>query len=535
MLRGEFFTDSIHGCRGTIASVDPLFDERLGYHAIRRVARPESPFAGVLARDDTGVTALLVEVGGVGGWPARLMHRSSEHMLAPVDVVAGGSVAEIVLPWCSERVDAFLARRRRAGQPLGAGEAVTLGVCILRGAHDLLEPDGGVGSWWLTSQGRPVFAPGADAGEARGAAVASDPRGAADSVAQASVSGAGAHIAALKALGAACRDRGIEAAILLCAGRLAEAVATESRDRAPGRWNASITSTLAEGEESLFALASAEPLDTSSLRPRPARSLQGEFDALLDDPGGVIDTEAERPPRRFWRVWGFVRDQVRQAGARHVDPEIADVAADTWRRTRGGAGRVLRRPLVVGAVLMVLIVGVGVLWPDDGGGGGEPAGAGPRAATSPADRAAAPGAGAATDPATSGGDAAAPPGESVPGDPAATTGLASLADGLLVSRAACQYGAACAAAVYEDDAAAQRVRPAAGGASGGRPIDAAPRARELTLVDDLGGVAVVRVSLRSQPAVGRAAEMLIIVQTDRGWRIRDVFDVLDAPPAGERE
>ena len=79
---------------------------------------------------------------------------------APLDIARrpGGHV--VVLPWCTERVDVFVGRRRAASSPLSGGEVVTLVVSALRGtaeAHRGRSGDeaGPQGTWWLTDAGRP--------------------------------------------------------------------------------------------------------------------------------------------------------------------------------------------------------------------------------------------------------------------------------------------------------------------------------------------------------------------------------------------
>ena len=552
-----------------IAGMDASIGERLGYHVIRRVAPPESPFAGVLARDDTGETVLLAAVGGAEGWDPGWEAGAGEHRLIPRDVLAREGGNEVVLPWCVERVDAFVSRRHRVGAPLRAGEAVTIAVCVLRGASECLAHAEAAGAWWLSADGRPVFARhGAPARAARPGDAA---------LREGSVSGSGAdavrsaHTAAFGAVAAASQDSGIAAAILECAARLSESAAAD-RDRAPARWSANVRATLRMCEDELFARASAEPLDTRSLSPRTSRSLQLGFDELLGERARDGDAPPEReraawraprggrgparredgPARRedapLRRAVRFVAGQLRDATARHVDPEIAEVAADTWRRTRGGAGRAVKRPIAVGAVLAAVVVTVGVMWPDDGG--REPrasvssaetsaGGAHSGGARSPGEAGHADGASGLPVPAGAGADAASTARSDAPGavvdddDDAPEVGIAGVADALLAARGACAEIAACAPSVYEDAGAAARVGPPQVGALATRAIDVEPTAREAALVDDLGGVAVIRVTPRAVDA-GVSAQMLVIVQTERGWRIRDVFDVSDAPPTGER-
>lgn len=504
---------------GKIWLVDTLRDVRLGYHVVRHVLRPESPFAGVLARDATGATALLVKVGELGGWPVGRMVGATEHELTPFDVISNEGAHEVVLPWCSETVDGFLFRRRAAAQPLTAGEVVTLGVCVLRGARELVAgeragvaragagADGDAvdaGRWWLTLDGRPVFCPAAGEAEVE------------------------VHAATLEAIAEGCRDGGVAAVVRACAARLVAATHAADRAHAPGRWAGGVAAALEEGEDALFALSDPAPLEMRSLRPRPSRSLQGDFDAVL---AGPQPEPAVMPLKhgKTGRAWSFVASQLRQATARHIDPEIADVATDTWRRTRGGAARVLRKPLVVAIVLVVLIVVVGTLWPDPGNG------------ASTADQPHTISEGVVPAPAASG-TAASPAVEpgldeiraSEPAPPV-LEGIAAVADALLVARNACHDDADCATRVYEDASAASRVAATAvaDGASNARPLDAQPRTRSVVLIDDLGGVAVLRVALNAPVPGNVNAEMLIIVQTERGWRIRDVFDVLDAPPSGD--
>ncbi|HOA86895.1 MAG: hypothetical protein R2732_04260 [Microbacteriaceae bacterium] len=541
--------------------MDASIGDRLGYHVIRRVAPPESPFAGVLARDDAGETVLLAAVGGAGGWDAGWEAAAGEHRLIPLDVIArvhGGN--EVVLPWCVERLDAFVLRRQRAAAPLRAGEAINIAVCVLRGAAETLALHGRGGAWWLTADGRPVFARHVVA-SGQGEAPDDPAMPGAHDTAGAVDAGAPAHIVALGAVAAACRDRGIAAAIMVCAQRLGDAAAAD-RERAPGRWSASVAAALAASEDSLFALANAEPLDTRSLSPRPSRSLQPEFDELLGGAGdaGGDEPRAEsgawrersggrRAPRgagTLRRAACFVGGQLRDATARHVDPDIAEAAVDTWQRTRGGAGRAVRRPIVVGAMLAAVVVIVGVMWPDgEGRVPGEPGTAADTVSAAAASGGVpAPGDSGAVDARSgpllgSAEDDAAPglaqgSGAGVaPGEGGPATGIAGLADALLTARAECADDAGCASSVYEDAAVAARVALPRERALASRPIDRAHAARELALVDDLGGVAVLRVTARGADA-SAASQMLIIVQTERGWRIRDVFDVSDAPPTDER-
>ena len=492
--------------------------DRIGYHIVRRVAPPESPFAGLLARDDTGTTSLLVGVGEPLGWPTGASWGDGEHMLVPLDVIAAPAGNEVVLPWCTEPVEAFLERRRLSGQELMAGEAVTLGVCVIRGARDAIGAEGAGceanGEWWLTGDGQPMFVPRA-ATEARAVHTA-----------------IAVHTATLDAIAGSARDRGIEQLMRSSAARVTEATVSCDRSVAPGRWAATVGAALDACEDELFATSSPAPLEMRSLRPRVARSLSGgEFDRVLigEDPGGVRGgAGAERDPERRHtaklggRIWRFATGQLKDAAARHVDPDIADAATDTWRRTRGSVARGLRRPVVVGLVLAILVVCVGVLWPTDEGGVASRDTTVPEFEAQQEQGTEAP---AVEPPESSEAPAVAPPETSVA--PPELEGLPAVASSLLTARSACGDAAECTQRIYEDADAASRVALPAPEASSLRAIDAAASARSVALVDDLGGVAVLRVERAGSPS-----EMLIVVQTERGWRIRDVFDVLDAPPTG---
>lgn len=518
--------------------MNTLQEARLGYHLVRRVQQPESPYDGMLARDDAGMTVLLVKVGEPGGWPVTRVAGDTEHGLMPFDVLAHEEWHEVVLPWCSETVEAFLARRRRAAQPLSAGEAVTLGVCVLRGAQGMAiapsvtaasrGPATVSGAWWLMLDGRPVFSP-----DALGAAdrIGEGGGGALNASGAGSASIAEVHAATLRAIAEACRDAGVEAVVETCAERLLDAAQNGDREHAPGRWAATILAVLEMCEDDLFQLSEAAPLETRSLRPRPSRSLHGDFASLLAEP--AAETSATAEDASTGRVWRFLSSQIRQGTARHIDPEIADVATETWRRTRRGVAGVVRRPLVVALGLALLIVMVGALWPDDRR--VSAADANPTTGVADATEAEEIPPGESDrrgEPADAGDQAAL---EAAPGDEArALEGIAAAANALLVARVACNDDTECTAHIYEDAAAPvgrAGPRDADEQESHRRPLDVPPHARALTLIDDLGGVAVLRVSLATPVAGEVNAEMLIIVNTERGWRIRDVFDVLDAPPS----
>ncbi|HWI30782.1 MAG TPA: hypothetical protein VNT50_04785, partial [Microbacterium sp.] len=146
----------------------PLTD---AYRPVRAIVPPETPIGGILSRAGDDIV-VLVDAGELTAWPG-WGFTDAQHVLAPLDLARRAGGHDAVLPWCSERVDVFLGRRRAASAPLGGGEIVTLAVSALRGAAEAHSGRGGdapspTGAWWLTDAGCPVFvhAESGDAAEA---------------------------------------------------------------------------------------------------------------------------------------------------------------------------------------------------------------------------------------------------------------------------------------------------------------------------------------------------------------------------------
>ncbi|MET0741361.1 MAG: hypothetical protein ABWZ26_07405 [Candidatus Nanopelagicales bacterium] len=235
-------------------------------------------------------------------------------------------------------------------------------------------------------------------------------------------------------------------------------------------------------EEQLFAIADPEPLATSLLGPRAARDLF----TLDREPVAAIDDDA-RPT-----TWV-------EALARHVDADLADVVS----RATTGVWRRLRRPregsrkpwlLAAGAAAAVLVTGL--LWPSGVGGPATADTHGSRVdptapATTPA-----PTADTRTSPV--GGDAQAAPAD-----------LVEVANLLLAARAACAGDPTCLADVMLDPATP--VDPGA--------VDLDQSQRSTSLLDDFGGMAVLRVD-----AVDGAtpSQLVVVMLDDDRWLLRDV-------------
>ncbi|WP_121149432.1 hypothetical protein [Microbacterium sp. AG1240] len=238
----------------------------------------------------------------------------------------------------------------------------------------------------------------------------------------------------------------------------------------------------AECEDALFGCADPEPLLTEVLGPRRARHL-----------ATTSETGQATSERSLWQRLAF-----------HMDADLADTASDAVhaivRRIRRSPSR--RRAIVIAVVIAGLIAAAGMLWPTDGA--DITPGAAPAQQSSAADA-----------------EGGVNPSGSSPDEPDPATGdIAAATTELLDRRLACG-DIACLTRVLEDPA---RELPAG-------VIDHSPDDRRATLLDDLGGVVVVRLDSLS----GRDTQIITVVDTKDGWRIRDVHDVTDAPSRASSE
>jgi hypothetical protein len=279
------------------------------YRTIRGLsAGREAPWAGTLCQDAAGAAFQVVDADVLGddwaGWRAA----PDSHVLAAVDVVRRTSGHDAVLPVCDEPVTALLDRRAGAGAPLSAGEAVTLGISLLRGMGELpSDAAASCAEWWLTGDGRPVVVSGAGRDDARTAT-------------------------------AALVERLRNHVDLSCWGRVHDAVTVERLS----------TVEMDAAEAALFAEAAPEPLATAVLAPRTARSVTRNAAPEIEPV----------PPADPWTVRAL----------RHVDGDLADMVSrattSLWRRARatpGSAGR--RSPWAIAGGVAGLIVAGGLLWP----------------------------------------------------------------------------------------------------------------------------------------------------------------------------
>jgi hypothetical protein len=230
-------------------------------------------------------------------------------------------------------------------------------------------------------------------------------------------------------------------------------------------------------EDALFRAADPEPLLIEVLGPASRRVAdRSDGDAGMPDAPG---------PRRAW--WSLL--------ATAMDSGWAGVASDLAHRARRAAkkpsGNRIRPVLwAVAAAATVLVIGLS--WPDST--------EHPAAAEVPT-----------VAPSTAPAPETAPPAATSAPDVAGPDDPAEALTALLAARDACT-DVACRAALNED--AAEHVP---GGA-----ID--DTARSIRLLDDFGGLAVFRIE-----ASGHPSQLVTIVTTPDGWRVRDVFDAADPP------
>ncbi len=468
------------------------------YRPIRRIAPPDVPIAGVLAAQGEN-TVLLTDVDTV---PTQWWRDApAAHLLAPRDVARRADGHDAVLPWCVVTVGSYL--RARADEPLSGGEGVTLAVSLMRGCAEAALParfgDDPIavphGRWWLTDQGKPLFAVGE---------------------------------------GAAAREETAELLGVLastCADRVVARLATEAADSIRVR---SPVAVLVRLEESMFEACAPRPLlvriaDPLTLRPLGARELrpQGESDGEVTAPRFIGAGEGQQARSGSAARWW---DGVRAAGTRLL--HRGDRRREPHQRSR-------RTPLLVGASLAATILAVGLLWPQPDGESGENAAAAASAPPSAGPGNAAPDASPAEPQVTSAtvieGAEGTPGGEGRPTDgasapeaeqtaivPTAPEPAPSLPaeDGAGPTSSRDAEVVATAAALL---AAVAECRPQQScGPLLAEGVDMArvPAGGEIQLLEDFGGVAVLRVV-----ADDAVASLISIERVDGAWRVREATTV----------
>ncbi|MEV7633434.1 hypothetical protein AB0N64_13625 [Microbacterium sp. NPDC089318] len=439
------------------------------HRAIRMLDGHESAYPGELITDGD-LRGVRVDAATVP--EALWAFAGAEHVAGVRDVLRRADGHDVLLPWCAERVEAFLGRRAAAESPLTAGETVTLVGSLLRGIVEVGDR-GVVGHWWLTDEARPLFAPG------EGIDCAESAMG----------------------LVARLRESGTDRAM----DRLLGEIAGAARDRRV------VHRSIERWERGLTELAAPRPLLRAVFAPERVTAVEAhrsrlpvDAEALAEGPTGVLslrkralETVLLIRERAAWRLPGRARIATAAAGRRAEAP------------ARAGRGRIA---LVGGAVAGVVLLG-GLMWPpsDEQSGAAESQIVETPARQVDADR----GSGAEPD-ATRRTDAGARE-KPVSAPDAVEDGSAEhRAVELLAAVADCTDAGdtTCAQAVVEGAGALVQQRLAGADAK-----------REVTAVEDYGDVSVLRLGSSGE----RGEQILVLVAQKDGWLVRDVYDVADQP------
>lgn len=419
---------------------------------MRPIDGTAGPLPGMLTCLPSGERRVFVHSGSVGvDWPG-WRSQPDGHILAAHDVVRRVDGHDIVTELCVETLAGFISRRAMERAPLSRGEAVTVGVGVLRGCAELRGAIGVTGEWWLTDSGRPVFAATAGRLPLREASTAIL-----------------ADVARTIALPPAWSQ--------------ASGVLSEPR---------SVLEDHTRAEAALFSIAEPAALRGVGI----GNGDRGSLATWTSD--GSSDESARAQP-----MWHSV--------ARHIDADLGEfvsrTATELWRRMRG-ARHHRRAPVILAAAAAITVLAVGLWWPSGTGESSDPMVAEPTRAgeSSPRERAPSP---------------STPPPDATPVPPdggglRADRDLEEIAGALLDSLRACEGDDSCRAQFLSG-------APVGWGA-GATNLDSAQRV--VTLIDDLGGVAVLRVDAESG---AETPQLIVIGQHDDEWLLRDVHDVEQQP------
>jgi len=499
------------------------------HRLIRAIDGKDGPFAGTLVAFDETV-AVCVDAEHLGGW-AGWAFSGSEHVCGVLDIRRRADGHDVLLPWCTQRVETFLGRRDASDSPLTPGELGTLVASVLRGVRELGPDADVVGDWWLTGEGRPMFVHG-EGGSAR------------------------ARTAALvERLARRQADRSTARVLEEASSALRQPRHPVDDDR---RW-----------EEHLFARAAPRALQLDVFAPERASDITPRLvaaDVASQDreserrrrragenrtsalKGTASRSDRARGPRMSRRderrrkegrsnrrrmLDGLHRRERSVPGTSGVLRALADGARARLERFREGPRPVVRRRpqhdvvgsqpprasrrrsvLVAGSLGAAVLIG-GLLWPSDPG--EAPAEASSQKVQEPDE---------SDGGAASGEDAEVPPTsnpDQVPSPPKSESGAALDAlPSLLEAVSACAQDAVehCADAVAEGSRT-----PSDGVAVLG------PSGSTATLVDDYGDVAVIRLTPIDS---GVTDQMMVLERRNDIWLVRDVYDVAHQPDEVER-
>ncbi|MDR6866139.1 hypothetical protein J2Y69_000724 [Microbacterium resistens] len=520
-----------------------------GHRTIRRVTTDEGPYEGRLVSHGDEV-CVAVDTAALEGW-AGWRIGDAMHVAAPLDLVRTTDGQEVLLPWCTETVPVFVARRDGTGPPLSAGERTTLIASLLRGVVEAGDIEL-MGGWWLTVTGRPVFVMGD--GEAIARASAEIVRTLGEQTTDRSAARLCERIRGV--LGDPRRTRheapALEAALCELAAPKplrCEPVGQREPDPVMAISTTRAAATVTERERERRRRDAGSGVETgvgeaAGIGLRRRRLVGGDIDRR----SRVAASRAEGS--LLTSAWAMVRRVVRgesvhmpgQTGVGRRGSQMTESSRrarpsnDRARRDglgRDGGGRSVSevsvgrrrwaRPALVGAVVAVAVAIGGASWPasstDDVGSSPMPSvpaktpTEGPTGAPTEAPAKApakAPAEGPTEAPAD--GSVEAPSADIVTPQ---RTPLDAVPE-LLRFAGLCEGG--------DEGACARAWVPGSDRARRG-PFDAGTAASP-TLIEDYGDLAAIRVER------GRGPAMLVLARTDDGWRIRDVYDVAD-PPSGE--
>lgn len=430
---------------------DPLLGD---LRRIRRLAPPEVPLPATRATIG-GETLLLVDAVDAAGWPGWRC-AGAEHLAGPMDVLRRDDGHDVVLADLAETCAHACGVREEGGTGWHRGEVVTLIVSILRGVVEASQrglAGDAAGGWWMTHDRRPVFV------------FSGDPRGGSP-IGEASRD-------LVRRIVSVCDDRVVSRA---CDDILVALERPEGVERAIERF-----------EQMLFDAAAPQPVGREPSRPR-GRGVQEPRVIRPEDADPLGVTQRVRAVLENLldaRVAGFVAEAMgsvaRRVGRRRTRrPAPARPSAEGGRERHRG-----RVALVAGAAAM-LVIAVGVLWPNDDAGRAQER-SGPDT-----------GAALTTAPTPDAGKAAGPDETDKTADAAGAEPSADLEN------------ERDAAALSADDP----VRAARALLAGA----AADPTSDIELVDDYGAVALLAVR-----AADRAPQLLVIERVEGTWRVRDLY------------
>ncbi|WP_417512051.1 hypothetical protein [Microbacterium sp.] len=451
------------------------------HRLVRTVFAGEGPFSGALVayEDSVAVCIDAQELSEWGGWA----YSDTEHVCGILDVRRRKEGHDALLPWCTQRVETFLGRRRAANAMLAPGELATLAASFLRGLRELGDAaSDGIGDWWLTGDGRPLFVHG-DGGAARS------------------------------------RTAG-----------LIERLTAHTSDRASLRLLDEMQSALRERrhhldddvrwEEELFAIAAPRALRTEVFAPekaadaqsgrslRPAAEMRGPLRRSLRE-----SRTSQRARRELFTTLRGFAGSLRDGAVVLVHRRAERKPRDTAATPRTEVAPTRKRALIVAGALAGLVLVVGLMWPE--GQHPEAAQAAQAARSSPKN------APDAETPAPAaekqvGTETEAPQEEP---SPAAEEQALDAVPALLHSIAACAEESleSC-----PDALSAGVAVPGTGAVSQG------PDGSTAELVDDYGDVAVVRLTPIDATAES-SGQILVLERDTQKWLVRDIYDVAHQP------